>query len=274
MVGLTDADVLQLFRESGLERYLLDRFVSLARIEVELELEDSHLKLGSGKEAEEFVDNPLLRLTYRGQEVPVIPGSSLKGALRSSLESLAISRGDLPLEVPDLGRCTGDSLADTFSKAKSRGREAFNNKDVKKCFTSPLMIIFGAPWVAGRAYFGNFYPISFSTTILKRTAIDRLTMSVAQHKLHEVEVVEPGATFKGIITLRNVLPDDKGDPVQQYAYELFRLIQEGFYVGGDRSRGGGFVKGRVVGGFVRKVENGEITKQKVTGFSNGKFEVA
>jgi len=280
MVGVDDSYVMELFKERGLEKYLLDSFVSRVTLEVVLSVEDAHLKIGTGRSFESALDNPFLRMKYKGVEVPVIPGSSLKGSLRSSLEGLAVSRGDLPLEVKvkvgeveETVSCLGDSLGDSYSKMrKAKADDVRKNEDLNRCLTSPIVILFGAPWISGRTWISNFYPLDFSTTVLHRTAIDRLTMAVAHGKLHNVEVVEPGSTFFGKIVFNNVVPNPDGELVERYASEMLELLSEGLYVGGDKSRGGGLVTGKVVGGTIKKVENGKLKKYKITGYSNGKLE--
>jgi len=276
MEGINDSYVIELFRKKGLDKYLLDRFVSRVTLEVVLSVEDAHLKIGVGRSFESALDNPFLRMKYKGVEVPVIPGSSLKGSLRSSLEGLAVSRGDLPLEIKvKVGEeektisCLGDSLGDSYSKMR---KVSEISKDLETCLTSPIMILFGAPWISGRTWISNFYPLNFSTTVLHRTAIDRLRMAAAHGKLHNLEVVEPGSTFFGKIVLNNVVPDPDGELVERYASEMLKLLTEGFYVGGDKSRGGGLVTGKVVGGTFKKVENGKLKTFKITTFSNGKLE--
>ncbi len=273
MAGITDANILELMKERGLEKYLLDRFVSRAIVEIQLSLEEAHLRIGAGREVEGIVDNPLLMMKYKGIEVPVIPGSTLKGALRSSIESLAASRGDLPLEMHlknKVVKCTGDGLADTFSLMKSLSEEELP-EDAIRCLTSPVVILFGAPWIAARLWAGNFFPVSFSATVLHRTAIDRFTMSVAEGKLHSLEVLEPGSTFRGKIMLHNIIPDPNGDLVQRYASEALNLLLNGLVLGGDKSRGGGLVSGKIVGGTITTIEDGQIKRYKILGFRDGKF---
>ena len=47
----------------------------------------TQLHIGSGQKADKS-DNPVIRVNVEGEEVPYIPGSSIKGVVRSLLESV------------------------------------------------------------------------------------------------------------------------------------------------------------------------------------------
>ncbi len=283
--SLTDEEILACIEQKYGSKYRLDKFMSYARVKVRLELEESHMIIGAGREAQGAVDNPLVRFNVGGLQVPVVPGSSLKGAIRNHLESLAIVRGDLPEKVTvgsEVFSCTGDVLAELYSAMKRGGIQGSpcpQDANLESCLISPIMILFGAPWIASRVYIGNFYPVNYSTTVLTRTAIDRFTMSVSPASLHKLEAIELGSVFEGIITLKNVIPNPNGDGVERYASELFRTLEEGIEIGGDKSRGAGFVRGEVVGGVLKVAEveetDGErrvrLVRKEIIGFENGRF---
>lgn len=143
-------------------------------------------------------------------EVLYIPGSSLRGVLRSHAEKLVRSVNmneacDPFLSDRDENRY-GLKPACMRGKDKSEGKE--KNKDKKdgaKVYRESCYIcrIFGNLEIAGRLKVNDFYPCNGNPVSEVRygVAIDRVTGSVA-HGPFDMEVVTDGV-FSGMITLRN-----------------------------------------------------------------------
>lgn len=165
------------------------------------------LSIGAGDQPQSTVDSPLIRI---GGE-PVIPGSSLKGALRSNLEAILAQRGvavcvpytAIPNDIRKSGR-TGQYLQDI-------GRLNTCKPNEEIC---PICQMFGT---AGGAQGLSGHVIvldarlkdTFDPAILtERThvAITRDTRAQAGGALVSVEAVDAGVEFSGIIRLVN--PED------------------------------------------------------------------
>lgn len=143
-------------------------------------------------------------------EVLYIPGSSLRGVLRSHAEKLVRSVNineacDPFLSDRDENRY-GLKPACFRGKDKSEGKEKSNDKkDGARVYRESCYIcrIFGNLEIAGRLKVNDFYPRNGNPASEVRygVAIDRVTGSVA-HGPFDMEVVTNGE-FYGMITLRN-----------------------------------------------------------------------
>lgn len=209
------------------------------------------LRIGSGREPPlgALTDLAVLRIEYRGVELPYIPGSSLKGVFRSYATMLAKRSG---LDV-----CTGLSKETCGEIKKIDGRKLNEHIDrlMREDSNSALKVfydyaclmckIFGSTRYMCKISFSDAYPIDENGRIIDvktgvRTgiAIDRRTGAVAPGALYRVEFIEPGARFKFNIRCTN-LPN--------YALGLLSLIlkrmHEGLIkIGGFKSRGFGAVR--------------------------------
>lgn len=179
-------------------------------IEIDLEITArSALAIRAGKTAAfEAVDSPVIM--SRGE--PIIPGSSLKGALRSTLESLLAQAG-IPVCVPDAAipkEWRGKVIrgpAEREEYARSIGRLPACSAD-QPC---PVCQIFGTAGgqhgLAGRAMFLDAWVRPpYSLIERQHVAIARDTRSQAGGKLMSVQAVDAGAVFQGQIRLVN--PED------------------------------------------------------------------
>lgn len=161
----------------------------------------SALGIHAGKESSfSAVDQPITRIGGKA----VIPGSSIKGVLRSTLESL-MSENNIKVCIPEA----------TIPKERMRDKERYA-RDIGRlssCEVSserrvcPICQIFGAAGLSGRAMFLDATPVN-EPQIIKRThvAIDRENKAAAKGSLVELEAVDAGAIFDGKIRVIN--PED------------------------------------------------------------------
>jgi len=213
------------------------------------------LRVGAGKEAplESLVVQAVLRINYGGRSIPVIPGSSLKGAFRNAatalLRSLQLKACSglseetcMDSEIPNESnhRRLGKAVESLLQKGNaSKAMETFYNNACLLCK------IFGAPSYSSKIIFNDAYPLDENGKILPfsfnaRTgiAIDRKTGTVFGRALYTVEFIEPGARFRFSISCKN-LPN--------YALGLIgtiiRMINSGeVKIGGFKTRGFGAVR--------------------------------
>lgn len=160
------------------------------------------LAIGAGKEpAYSASEQPIVKI---GGE-PVIPGSSLKGALRSATEAI-LSQAGLKVCVPEAAIPKEKTKGDHGQAyAKQIGRKA-------PCFPSdpcPVCQIFGAATLSGRAFFLDARPKEGTNiNLIERShvALTRDSRAAAGGKLMQLEAVDAGAVFKGAIRLINPEP--------------------------------------------------------------------
>ncbi|MGC8696287.1 MAG: type III CRISPR-associated RAMP protein Csx7 [Conexivisphaera sp.] len=197
------------------------------------------IRVGAGRSSEfGSVDNPLL---VRGAR-PYLPGSSIKGALRSAAEVYARSLGYKVL--------TPDELLKVLSNDCNRDRDCL----LQRTADCPTCILFGSPAIAGRISIGDAiarddeYRISIRTMV----SINRLTGAQLYNHLYTLDYVEPGARFDFRMELLNVDLEkagrggSPGDPeylCSDVAKYVLRALEAGnIQLGGKRTAGFGRVR--------------------------------
>jgi CRISPR-associated RAMP protein (TIGR02581 family) len=168
----------------------------------------SGLRVGAGKSFDAAAtDQPVIRDAL-GR--PYIPGSSLKGALRSGLESILRGLGHKDLQACELfekgRRCVGDPDDDDKGRG-GRRRESITLADVVKgCCTA--CSLFGSPLLAGRVFVHDLPLLSGSSTELRDGVGIHRDLGTAQPSIkYDVEVVPTGTRFQLEMVLENVDPD-------------------------------------------------------------------
>lgn len=181
------------------------------------------LHIGSGKPELEIgeVDMPILR-TPDGQ--PYIPGSSLKGRVRSEAERIARERGMEVCNPPDTRAMCG-----TIKKDKSP--EEF-------CICCRIFGTAGEVSVASKVKFRDAYPLGEVKSVLERTgiAIDRVKGTVAKGALYTIEAVPAGTKF-GL----EIVADNLSDDELKLLFAALKSVEDSA-LGGSSSRGFGKVK--------------------------------
>ena len=198
---------------------------------------DTAWRIGSGKEGETMNDLGVV-MDPKGQ--PVLPGSSLKGKLRSTCETLSHALGlsacMLNHEVSGV-KCTSDvnyyrSVRDDYQKALQKGLEDRlqwiddNTCDVCKLFGSPVQA--GRLWVSD----GELQEWASVVQVRDGVVIDRDSQTAVNHLKYDYEVVPPDSRFELCIDLEN--PTDRDMALLGAA--LFEW-HAGSSIGGFTSRG-------------------------------------
>ncbi len=188
------------------------------------------LRIGGSKEDIEIggMDNPILRDPL--SKLPYIPGSSLKGKLRSALEykegKVGVEGNPCGCAEPDCMVCTifGPHLRPTHGLGPTRiiVRDALPTPDSK--------IELGKLLEEGLQY----------AEVKTENIIDRRTGVARRGGLRQVERVPAGTKFDLNISLRIFEGDDEGK-LLNFVKEGLRLMQED-YLGGSGTRGYGWVK--------------------------------
>jgi len=200
---------------------------------------------GRGEGLLASVDLPVIRISLNGVETPYIPGSSLKGVLRSGCEVVARSFGiDVCYTLRD-GWCGNKKgIKEHVDQVMRNKRLSFEEKRRKLInAVSGLCLIckmFGSPINGSLIYVYDSYPIfpPAETDTKPGIAIDRRTGATARGALFEVEYIKLGTAFSFALTCKN-LPNYAVGLI----FSTLREINEGrIFVGGFKSRGFGRVE--------------------------------
>ncbi len=223
------------------------------------------LSIGSGKKPFGVTDNPIVRIRRVNngdircepsnipsfQEVvnkvnngdirfePYIPGSSLKGILRSEAERFArtIYKDD-PQTVCDIFLSANEQNSE-------KKREESNKDKYKPCL---ICTIFGGQTIASHVNIGNAFLINYedkAVDVIRKVSINRLTGAQHAGRLYDVEHLTPHQEFNWILKFENI--ELLGNTKDNYEnkvlniifYLLKKIIKEGIEVGGRRSIGYG-----------------------------------
>ena len=200
------------------------------------------LHIGGGKATLSHTDSPVV-LTPEG--LPFIPGSSLKGVLRSTIEKIVAS---LPADL-GLHSCGLPTKEDrNESCPTARQKQIFDDRrnhperaeaiieQARKdlCHTCQL---FGSPFAAGRITINDLYLIndewSGTTQIRDGVAIDRDRETAKKRAKYDFEVVPSTTVFAMRLLIENATAED----LQLISIGLSEFVSGFGGVGGLRSRG-------------------------------------
>lgn len=207
---------------------------------------ESGLHIGAGA-PNEYTDSPMIRQGGRA----FIPGSSLRGALRASVERICRS-----LAIPATAEvCTlfEERPESRCVSATRQSRERFEGKDGEKEFRKlitgevmlcPICQLFGSTIMAAKLKVGDgemrrevksgaaTFPLAESFATRDGVGINRDTGSAQDQLKYDYEVLEPGNRFRTVLQLEN-------GTVADFAllYVLFSEWRNGLELGGNRARG-------------------------------------
>lgn len=187
---------------------------------------ETPLRIGSGKGIGEKIDMPIIYSNGK----PFIPGTSLKGALRTEAERFVLQEGRYKVYFPD-----------TLTSIVTRKDEL---KNVENC---PTCLLFGAPHLFSRLSVYDLYVVG-SYRISKRTStsINRVTGAQKQGSLYTMEYVEPGASFNFQMSVKGIKLQGSDDDIEAYmgkiVNHLIDVLKSGeFQLGSKKSSGFGKV---------------------------------
>lgn len=233
-------------------------FEKLERI-IELDIEykaKSALAISIGRQPGEIVEMPVIKLAG----LPVIPGSSLKGALRSTLESMLAQMGvEVCVPMAAIPRRQRNEPERTPYLQKI-DRLAPCEDIEEPC---PVCTIFGISGaragLAGRAITLDATTEPGKFDLIERThvAIARDTKSQAEGSLMSLEAVDSGAVFSGGI--RFVNPEDWQVGAVVRALEALQYLG----MGGKKTAGYGDLDITIKASRVIHFEDGEWKSEPI-----------
>ena len=170
-------------------------------------------------------DNPIIR--HPITRMPYIPGSSLKGKLRSLLETKYSSRTQETGEPCDCASCEICSLFGCGKSAKGKGPTRLIFRDAALTEKSAQLLSDALP--------GSFAEVK------KEIAMDRNKGSTRTGSLREQERVPEGTEFDFSISVRMFEEDESGRSLYfDRLAEAFEMLEKD-YLGGSGTRGYGQV---------------------------------
>lgn len=192
--------------------------------------------IGSGREGELATDMGVLKdVVY---DEPILPGSTLKGSFRASVERLA-AHLDLRACLLDSNLSGVECVSD--QKYEKKVRKEFSNLSSEtdkvewlRKHTCDVCMLFGSPMQSSRISFGDGALQAWAGTVQVRDGVclDRDSETARHGAKYDFEVVPAGAMFEITIDLENP---------QEEELALVRAglaeWENGFRVGGFTSRG-------------------------------------
>jgi len=205
---------------------------------------ESPLRLSSGR-ASETTDAPLMR--DRSGRI-YLPGTSLRGALRSEIERTLAAVGDaaglttcvLFSESHDPDACL--SVNPTRQEALLQIDEDDKALQFVRKNLCDVCKLFGSPVYASRLVIEDAYPVEDAdlrskTAIRDGVGIDRDTGTARENVKFNFEVLEPGVDFKLRLAVENLDATDR-----KLLDVAFGLLRGGLHLGGKRAGGCGLVR--------------------------------
>lgn len=193
------------------------------------------LHIGGGRGTLAPTDSPIVRSP---DLLPFIPGSSLKGSFRSTVEKLATAVGLRTCALIEDAECPGAFGQSQRAFNQRREEEGWSEAklmaalDAELCDTCKL---FGSHYKVSKIYFDDLPLIDWAgaTQIRDGVAIDRDSEKAVDRLKYDYEVVPPDTSFRFRVTL-----EEPSDAELALACIGMTEFTSGFGgVGGLRSRG-------------------------------------
>jgi len=194
----------------------------------------NELHIGSGK-GDGRTDALVIR-DHRGQ--PFIPGSSLRGALRSTIERIALSIGLDPCLLIADNPCvtTSKPLQKKFKELDVSDIPAFLTDISRVC---PVCQLFGSTVAASRIKISDLPLLNnFKFGIRDGVAIDRDTETAKEGAKFDFETVSKESKFNFELIGENLKPGH----IALLAIGIQELTDGNFWLGGNTARGLGKCK--------------------------------
>ncbi|MEM5853767.1 MAG: CRISPR-associated RAMP protein Csx7 [Candidatus Aenigmatarchaeota archaeon] len=219
------------------------------------------LSIGAGKGSlKGGIDNPIIRI----EEKPYIPGSSLKGVLRSEAERYV--KFSHPNEfVCDILNPNNENTGELSRKIQAEKL----GKEYEPCI---ICRIFGGPTIASHLTLYNALPSStFRTETKTSVSISRVTGGQYPGRLYDVEYVVPLTKFEFKMRVDNIDLMGKSLEAEVVNYLIKILTKGEVWLGGRKSIGMGNVKLTDIKVVKIEFKDGKISEEDVTDkyFSGG-----
>jgi CRISPR-associated RAMP protein (TIGR02581 family) len=189
---------------------MLKRIVNEARIQFDIKT-TGPLLVRSGHTSVKGPDMTPVRTFRNGKPEVYIPGSSLKGVIRSHAEKIVrtlkpgVACNPFVMTRDRSAKFEDIACSDKFERRKKDLHDAINS-EMAYADSCPICRLFGSLEFIGRVGINDAYLAAgqFERTELRDgVGIDRLTGGASHQAKFELEAVSSGTTFKGEALLRN-----------------------------------------------------------------------
>ncbi len=224
------------------------------------------LRVGAGHEAGAFGPTDLVILKIRGidgEEIPYIPGSSLKGAFRSYAVKLMRSVGlnNVCDGIPG-NACLRGNEFEEYDRVRASYEAIIDSIANGSIKISLACMIFGSAGLASHARFYDAYVVGdYRLGYRTMIAIDRRTGTAGRRALFTVEYVEPGAKFD----LRIEFVNTPNYAIGVVAEALMDAHNGLLKIGGLKTRGFGWVRIEDIKVYGYDYTSGSEFKNKIPG---------
>ena len=187
----------------------------------------TQLHIGTGKAETEFtVDDPLIRINNGKDEVPYIPGSSLKGILRTEIEKYLKSMGqNICFPYNNKSSCNSGDIKDICLACQIFGCQQISSH-----------------FIVSDAILNTKKYLDPGTKIKPGIAINRVTGSTQRGAFFQVETLQPGGVFNFEFQILNIDLREESIKKKAIKFALYQLKEGWIQVGGKRSTGLGQIK--------------------------------
>ncbi|MGC9069171.1 MAG: type III CRISPR-associated RAMP protein Csx7 [Thermoprotei archaeon] len=199
----------------------------------------SPLRIGAGtaKLPTSPIDLQVITIVKNGVHVPYIPGSSLKGVLRTVSENIVNS-----LNLHGYKCFMGDGCKSRYDEVLKDYLKRNLLDDVKKLLQNycPVCKVFGSASFSAHIHVNDAYPVSSSVGrgVKVGIAIDRRSGAAKKGAFYTVEYVEPGVVFHGSLVFKNT-----PNYLIGLVVNALDMINSGYIsIGGFKTRGFGKIK--------------------------------
>jgi CRISPR-associated RAMP protein (TIGR02581 family) len=242
---------------------IFDTFRSRLRVQATLEMQTA-LSVGARLSLEPTgTDLPVVK---RPDGLPFIPGSSIKGVVRSQAERILRTvnrRPDLWACDPFADPCvSGGRKAELWGQAEKQDRQRADVLFAQLVWEESCTAcrLFGSPWFAGRLAFKDAYLVNADdllvvTQIRDGVGIDRDLGAARSNIKYDFETVVPGARFGVEILCENLEDWEVG-----FLLAVLRQWEEGtLSLGGKVTRGPGW-------GALHEIRLTQVNRQNLVGY--------
>lgn len=197
------------------------------------------MHIGSGK-GDEFADSTFVKSGDKGDKF-YIPGSSLRGALRSTVERIAYTllEKNTCLLYDKSSHLTCVTVNPEVMKDKKSEAEIINILENNLCDTCR---VFGSTHFASKVKITDLYPVNNNNpkgNIRFGVGIDRDTETASQGALFEIQVLEKGHCFEFELIAENLSGTTEWGLLCIGLHEMMRDKANGgaFYIGAKSASG-------------------------------------
>lgn len=208
---------------------------------------ETPLRISSGRASDE-TDAPIMRTI---NNIPFIPGTSLRGAIRSELERVIAGAGAASgitgCILFEKNNCTEKYLKMIRNLEKTGINNEKKSEKIDEFIKNELCHIcrlFGSTMYSSSLFIEDAMSVDnngFKTRVRDGVAIHRDNGATVEGAKFDYEVIESGPDFEFKMTVENIDTDSNSED-KKLVNLILKLLKNGIYVGGKRTGGLGRIR--------------------------------